>query len=98
MSGTRGWAGTRTPRHVITSRGQRAIDTGFISSNDRTYPKLVRLFRELGVSGKGRGFGVSDPQSGLGDPCCGLAGFFAAAKNILRPADYRLFPDSWAQP
>src|SRR5579885_3471476 len=43
--------GGHTHTHQIeTSRGVLPIDTGFIVHNDRTYPNLVRLFRELGVA------------------------------------------------
>ena len=34
---------------VPSGAGELPIDTGFIVHNDRTYPNLVRLFRELGV-------------------------------------------------
>jgi len=42
--------GGHTHTHQLqTSVGTRAIDTGFIVYNERTYPNLTRLFRELGV-------------------------------------------------
>jgi len=47
--------GGHTHTHEIeTSHGPRAIDSGFIVHNDRTYPNLVRLLRELGVAAKKR--------------------------------------------
>src|SRR5579871_2023248 len=46
-----GRLGGHTHTHQIeTSRGVLPIDTGFIVHNDRTYPNLVRLFRQMGVA------------------------------------------------
>ena len=86
--------GGHTHTHRIeTSLGPRSIDTGFIVHNDRTYPNLLRLLRELGVDRQksDMSFGVSDTQSGMEYSSRGLAGFFATRGNILRPAHYRLF-------
>ena len=42
--------GGHTHTHQLqTSVGMRAIDTGFIVYNEKTYPNLTRLFRELGI-------------------------------------------------
>lgn len=43
-------AGDRVGGHTRTvDHGPHALDTGFIVHNERNYPNLVRLFRELGV-------------------------------------------------
>jgi len=44
-----------------------AVDTGFIVHNDRTYPNLRRIFRELGVQTKPThmSFSVRDDASGI---------------------------------
>src|SRR5215510_7800755 len=44
--------GGHTHTHDITTPDDReiAVDSGFIVHNERTYPNLTRLFRELGVS------------------------------------------------
>ncbi len=86
--------GGHTHTHQLeTSRGTRAIDTGFIVHNDRTYPNLVRLLRELGVERQksDMSFSVSDTKSGMEYSSRGLAGFFATPKNLFRPAHYALF-------
>ena len=86
--------GGHTHTHTIrTSRGPRAIDSGFIVHNDRTYPNLVRLLRELGVERQksDMSFSVSDAHSGTEYSSRGLAGFFATRGNLFRPAHYALF-------
>lgn len=86
--------GGHTHTHgVETSCGPRAIDTGFIVHNDRTYPNLVRLLAELGVERQksDMSFGVSDAESGTEYSSRGLTGFFATRKNLFRPAHYGLF-------
>jgi predicted NAD/FAD-binding protein len=86
--------GGHTHTHwVETSLGPRAIDTGFIVHNDRTYPNLVRLLDELGVERQksDMSFGVSDAQSGMEYSSRGLAGFFATRSNLFRRAHYALF-------
>jgi predicted NAD/FAD-binding protein len=86
--------GGHTHTHTVeTSRGTRAIDTGFIVHNDVTYPNLVRLVKELGVTRQksDMSFGVSCQTTGLEYSSRGLRGFFAQRGNLLKPAHYRLF-------
>jgi predicted NAD/FAD-binding protein len=88
--------GGHTHTHAIeTSRGTRAIDTGFIVHNDRTYPNLVRLFAELGVERQksDMSFGVCDRASGMEYSSRGLNGFFAVRRNLFRPRHYGLFAE-----
>ena len=69
--------GGHTHTHAIpTSRGVLPIDTGFIVHNDRTYPNLVKLFRELGVERQASdmSFGVSCQRTGFEYSSRGLAG------------------------
>jgi len=72
--------------------GEVALDTGFLVHNDRTYPNLVRLFRELGVATRDSdmSFAVACRGSGLEYSSRGPAGFFAQPRNLLRPAHFRL--------
>ena len=80
-------------QEIETSHGPRAIDSGFIVHNDRTYPNLVRLLRELGVARQksDMSFSVSDAESGMEYSSRGLGGFFATRTNLFRPAHYGLF-------
>ncbi len=66
-----------------------ALDTGFLVHNERTYPTLVRLFAELGVT-------TADTEMSLSVRCggCGLEyagsrgplGLFPTAGSLARPA------------
>src|SRR5262249_52662114 len=72
--------GGHTHTHRMeTSVGTRAIDTGFIVYNEKTYPNLTRLFRELRLEtiNSDMSFGVSCPGTGFEYSSRGLAGFFA---------------------
>ena len=79
--------------HTHTHRSKPAvvrlpIDTGFIVHNDRTYPNLVKLFKELGVARKksDMSFGVSCQKTGFEYSSRGLGGLFAQKSNWFRPA------------
>jgi predicted NAD/FAD-binding protein len=88
--------GGHTHTHTVTtSKGPRAIDTGFIVHNDRTYPNLVRLFSELGVERQksDMSFGVTRADTGFEYSSRGLRGFFAQRSNLLRLKQYRLLRD-----
>jgi len=84
--------GGHTHTHTIeTSRGLLPIDSGFIVHNDRTYPNLVKLFKELGIERKksDMSFGVSCQKTGFEYSSRGLGGLFAQKRNWLRPRHYR---------
>ena len=77
---------------VDTPTGEVALDTGFLVHNDRTYPNLVRLFRELDVASRDSdmSFAVSCRRSGLEYSSRGANGFFAQRRNLMRPSHFSL--------
>jgi predicted NAD/FAD-binding protein len=80
---------------VQGSSGAVPLDTGFLVHNDRTYPHLIRLFREIGVETRDTdmSFGVSCRRTGLEYSSRGAAGFFAQPRNLLRPAHFHLLAE-----
>lgn len=71
------------------------VDTGFLVFNERTYPKLIRLFGELGIptTGADMSFSVKAPAAGLEWSGRGLNTVFAQRRNLLRPAFLRMLGD-----
>ncbi|MEQ1758074.1 MAG: FAD-dependent oxidoreductase [Vicinamibacterales bacterium] len=86
---------THTIPVVDASGTPLALDTGFLVHNARTYPNLVRLFRELNVEtcASDMSFGVHCPRSGFEYSSRGLRGFFAQPRNRVRPGHFRLLAD-----
>ncbi|WP_338703413.1 FAD-dependent oxidoreductase [Streptomyces sp. Q6] len=81
--------------HDLTaSDGTRhRVDSGFIVHNRRTYPNLLRLFSELGVSTQESEMSMSVRCEGCGLEYAGArgpAGLFAQPGNALRPRYLRL--------
>ena len=86
--------GGHTHTHVFeTPDGRVALDTGFIVYNDRTYPRLVRLFDEIGVErcDSDMSFAVSCRRTGFEYSTRDTNAFFADRRNLVRSAHYRLF-------
>ena len=79
---------------VSTPDGRVArIDTGFIVHNEKTYPNLLRLFGELGVSTQDSEMSMSVRCLGCGLEYAGArgpGGLFAAPGNLIRPAYLRM--------
>ena len=75
--------------------GNLPLDTGFLVHNDRTYPNLVRLFREIGIESQASDmcFAVRCRRSGLEYSSRGARGFFAQKRNLIRPSHLRLLGD-----
>lgn len=75
--------------------GTLRLDTGFLVHNDRTYPRLIRLFDELGVErlDSDMSFGVSSRNPDFEYSSRDLNGLFAQRSNILRPGHYRLLTE-----
>ncbi|MDE2145824.1 MAG: FAD-dependent oxidoreductase [Burkholderiales bacterium] len=61
------------------------VDTGFLVFNHRTYPRLRRLFEELGVPTAASDMSFSVQAPGLEWSGSDLNGVFAQRRNLLRP-------------
>ncbi len=73
-----------------------AVDTGFIVHNERTYPTLLRLFDELGVSTQESDMSMSvrDEETGLEwAGALGAAGLFPAKSNFRNPRYLRMLTE-----
>lgn len=64
-----------------------AVDTGFIVYNERTYPKLIRMFDQLAVPTKATdmSFGVSLDDGAMEYSGESLGGLFGQKVNLVRP-------------
>ena len=71
------------------------VDTGFLVFNDRTYPRLVRLFDELGVESvpSSMSFSVRNDRAGVEWAGTSAAALFAQPRNAARPAFWRMLAD-----
>ena len=84
--------------HTVTAQssvGPVALDTGFLVHNDRTYPRLVRLFNELGIEtlSSDMCFAVACAGTGLEYSSRGPRGFFAQPKNVVSPSHLGLLSE-----
>ncbi|MGW1770340.1 NAD(P)/FAD-dependent oxidoreductase [Streptomyces sp. NPDC002104] len=71
----------------------RAVDSGFIVHNDRTYPHLLRLFGELGVATRPTTMSLSVHCEGCGLEYAGARGprgLFARPRSALNPQYLRM--------
>lgn len=81
---------------VPTRDGTVAVDSGFIVHNERTYPNLLRLFGELGVTTRESEMSMSVRCLGCGLEYAGargLPGLFAQPRNALRPRFLRMLAE-----
>ena len=71
------------------------VDTGFLVFNDRTYPKLIALFDELGVASVASemSFSCRIDRHRLEWAGTNLRSLFAQPGNALRPAFWRMLAD-----
>lgn len=89
-----GHALTRT---VVAGNGERIpVDMGFIVHNERTYPHLLRLFRELGVTTRDSEMSLSVRCEGCGLEYAGargVSGLLARRGNALRGRYLRMLAE-----
>lgn len=71
------------------------VDTGFLVYNERTYPKLIRLFAEIGVetARSDMSFSVQARSHAIEWSGSNLASVFAQRSNLLRPAFWRMLTE-----
>lgn len=71
------------------------VDTGFIVTNDRTYPNFKRLLADLGVGVRDSdmSFGFQCRQRGLLYASRNLNSLFAQRGNLLRPSFLRMLAE-----
>ena len=72
------------------------VDTGFIVHNERTYPTLLRLFAELGVSTRESDMSMSVRCDGCGLEYAGArgaGGLFPTARRLREPRYLRLLAE-----
>ncbi|HEY3748650.1 MAG TPA: FAD-dependent oxidoreductase [Pseudonocardiaceae bacterium] len=82
---------------VLTPDGRLiGVDSGFIVHNERTYPNLLRLFGELGVTTQDTEMSMSVRCDGCGLEYAGargLGGLFPQSNNLARPAYLRMLAE-----
>ena len=82
---------------VLAGEGeaQRAIDTGFIVFNERTYPNFVALLKELGVdwAPSQMGFSVSSKWRDFEYNGQSLSTLFAQRRRLFSPSFHRMIWD-----
>ncbi len=90
------YVGGHTNTVVVDERGAEIpIDTGFMVYNETTYPRLTRLFAELGVETRptSMSFSVQHRPSGLEFAGTGMGGLFAQRGNLLKPPYWRFLSE-----
>jgi predicted NAD/FAD-binding protein len=80
---------------VPTANGPIPVDTGFIVYNERNYPNLVALFKEIGVetSASEMSFAASLDGGKLEYSGSGLNGLMGQRGNVVRPRFWRMMRD-----
>ena len=81
-----GRLGGHADTHLVTGPGgsQVAVDTGFMVYNERTYPLLTRLLRELGVATRASDMSMSVSCAGCGVRYAGKRGLAGLGAGLPR--------------
>ena len=90
------WLGGHTHTVMVNVEGVEApVDTGFLVYNDRTYPNLVQLLAELGVSSapSEMSFSLRNDADRIEWAGTNLRALFAQPANALRPKFWRMLAD-----
>lgn len=90
------YAGGHTHTVDVTLEGVTApVDTGFLVFNDRTYPRLIELFAQLGVASvpSQMSFSVRNDAAGVEWAGTDLDSLFAQRGNLARPAFWGMLSD-----
>src|SRR5450755_1393417 len=85
------WFGGHTHTVDLTLQGiTHGVDTGFLVFNEKTYPKLIALFAELGVETVPSDMSFSVQADGLEWSGGNLDTVFAQRANLARPKFWRM--------
>jgi predicted NAD/FAD-binding protein len=90
------YLGGHTHTVDVTVEGKTVpVDTGFLVFNDRTYPNLIALFKELGVGSHetDMSFGVTLDDGRLEWAGTNLDTVFAQRRRLLSPSFYLMLRD-----
>ncbi len=88
------YLGGHTQTHQLEIEGcSRAIDTGFIVYNDRTYPNFMALLARLGCEGQPTEMSFSLKRPNLEYNGHSLKTLFAQKTNLLRPRFWKMLRD-----
>jgi predicted NAD/FAD-binding protein len=90
------YLGGHTNTVEVTLEGHtHPVDTGFLVFNDRTYPNLIALFKELGVESHSSdmSFGVSLDAGRLEWAGTNLDAVFAQRRNLISPSFISMLRD-----
>ncbi|RTL18985.1 MAG: FAD-dependent oxidoreductase [Burkholderiales bacterium] len=90
------YAGGHTHTVDVTLEGiTHGVDTGFLVFNERTYPLLIQLFKQLGidVAKSDMSFSAQVPGEDVEWSGSNLDRVFAQRRNLLRPDFWRMLAD-----
>ena len=91
-----GWFGGHSHTVDVSLDGlTHGVDTGFLVFNERTYPRLIALFAELGVetAPSEMSFSVQARSDRVEWSGSDLSAVFAQRANLARPAFWRMLAD-----